>query len=598
MTILEEIKAKLPESKTNDYMRFLNIVEKKINLDDLKVLKIAILRSYTVEPFESLIKLQLILEEFNPEFTYGSYSQFAQEVLDDSSFLYTLNPDVILFFSRLEDLQPDFISDFNSRSFSDWEKIIESLAKQWGNFARHVRKRLDSQMIFQNLCLEGMPYWGVYDAQMEQNQIHLIQYFNKLLTEEMNFVSDAFIWDYSQFLSRKGYDFVFDPKMWYLSKNPFNHSAYPDIVNDLCRYLISALGKVKKCIVLDLDNTLWGGIIGEDGFDGIALGHDYPGNCYRDFQKELQKLNQRGLLLAINSKNNELDAFEVIDKHPDMILRRKHFAAYRINWHDKATNLAELALELNIGIDSMIFIDDNPRECELIRQKFPECYVIRLPEAAYDIPNIISSIPGIENIKLTEEDKKKSEMYQSQITRRTLKTTLSNLEDYLVSLDIEVGFGEADSFSIPRIAQLTQKTNQMNLTTRRYSESDIRSLSIGNNSSVYSISASDKLGDHGIIGVAILRIRDKDCLIDTLLLSCRVIGLSIEQSILAFIQEEALKRECSVLVGEYIPTKKNLMVADFYEKAGFKKDDDSLFILDLTGQKILYSSYISHKRDK
>lgn len=596
MTIFEEIKVKLSQLKTNDYLHYLNIVEKKANLRKLSSLKIAILRSYTVEPLEPLLKLRLILEGFNPKFLYGGYSQFAQEVFNNSSFLYSLKPDIILFLSSLEDLLPDFYSDFNLRSFSDWKQIIESSAKQFGNYAQHIRKRLDSQIIFQNMSLCSVPYWGVYDAQQNHNQVHLVHEFNQLLINEMNIVSDVFIWDFNHFLLRKGYDSVYDPKMWYLSKNPFKFSAYPEIVNDLCRYLISAIGKVKKCIVLDLDNTLWGGIVGEDGFDGIALGGDYPGNCYREFQKELLKIYHRGILLAINSKNNEDDAFEVIDKHPGMILRRKHFAAIRINWKDKATNLIELAQELNIGIDSMIFIDDNPRECELVRQKFPECTVRELPKTVYNYPKIIQLLNEIENIRLTEEDKKKGEMYQAQTKRRNLRKSVSNLEDYLKSLEIEVLVESANNFSISRIAQLTQKTNQMNLTTRRYTESDIRSFMKTNSSLVYYVSAKDKLGDNGIIGVIILKINGKECLIDTFLLSCRVIGLTIEQSMLAFIQEKARERGCDILRGEYIPNKKNKLVADFYEKAKFKKISNSHFMLDLINQNIQYLSFVKIKR--
>jgi len=596
MMTFEEIRAKLPQLKTNDYNRYLNIVEEKCDLKKLPLLKIACLRSYTVEPLEPLLKLRLILEGFNPEFSYGNYNQFAQEIFNDSSFLYDLKPDIILFFSRLEDFLPEFNTAFNSRSPSEWKKIIESSARQLGTYAQHIRKRLDSQMIFQNMSFLSLPYWGVYDAQQSQNQVHLVHEFNQLLTEEMSSVPNAFIWDFNHFLLRKGYDSVSDSKMWYLSKNPFKYSAYPEVITDLCRYLISALGKVKKCIVLDLDNTLWGGIVGEDGFDGIALGEDYPGSCFRGLQKELFKLYQRGIMLAINSKNNENDVFEVIDKHPGMILRRNHFAAYRINWKDKATNLLELAEELNIGIESMIFIDDNSRECELIRQTFPECTVVELPETVYNFPKIIQELNGIENIRLTEEDKKKGEMYQAQIARRNIRKTVSNLEDYLKSLDIEVIFEVANNFSISRIAQLTQKTNQMNLTTRRYSEADIRSFTANNNSLVYSVSARDKLGDHGIIGVIILKISGNECFIDTFLLSCRVIGLTIEQSMLAYIHEKARERGCKLLIGEYIPTKKNKPAADFYEKAKFRKTNDSCYILDLANQNIQSSPFIKHKK--
>lgn len=590
----EIIKAKLSHFTTNDYIDQLNTIENKTGLKNLSPIKIAILRNYTVEPLEPVFKLRLILEGFNPQFIYGGYNQFAQEVFDDASFLYKSRPDIILFLLRLEDLLPGFYEEYNIRTASEWLQIIKSTVEQLEAYALHIREKMEAHMVFQNVCLGGLPYWGVYDVQQIQNQIHLVHEFNQSLINHMSLIPNAFVWDYNHFLSRKGYETVYDPKMWYLSKNPFKYSAYPEIVDDLCRYLISAIGKVKKCIILDLDNTLWGGILGEEGFDRIALGNDYPGSCYRDFQRELLKLYHRGVLLAINSKNNEEEVFEVIDKHPNMVLKRKHFAAYRINWNDKATNLEEIAQELNIGIDSMIFIDDNSRECELIRQMHPECTVIELPKKVYNIPRTIQSLCNIENINITEEDKKKGEIYQSQVERKKIQKTISNLEDYLKSLEIEVSIKEADDYSVPRIAQLTQKTNQMNLTTRRYSESNIRYFMESPFSQVYYVSVKDRLGDQGIVGVIILKIEEDKCMIDTFLLSCRVLGLTIEQSMLAFIQNKAKESGCKQLIGEYIPTRKNKPAAGLYEKADFKKQNDSYFTIDLYSQNIQCSPFIKH----
>jgi len=364
---------------------------------------------------------------------------------------------------------------------------------------------------------------------------------------------------------------------------------------DIIRYILSALGRGKKCIVLDLDNTLWGGIIGEDGMDGIALGQDYPGSCYVDFQRELLKLYNRGIILAINSKNNEADAFDVIDNHPYMVLRRQHFAAHAINWNDKASNLQALADELNIGVDSMIMIDDNPVECELIHQQCPQCLVIQLPVRPYLIPSVLDTYPEIENIRLTEEDKKKGVMYQQQLERKKLESTTSNLGDYLQALDINLEIKAADTFSIPRIAQLTQKTNQFNMTTRRYTEADIIQFGGSKNSHVYSISSTDRFGDNGIVGVVIFHLEDERCTIDTFLLSCRVIGRTIEQSIVAFVAEYAKENGAKTLIGEFFPTAKNKPAAGVYEKMSFVKIDENTFVTDLTKQAIEYSPFVVHK---
>jgi len=406
---------------------------------------------------------------------------------------------------------------------------------------------------------------------------------------------NSFLWDFDNFVSKYGSNNLYDAKAWYISRNPYKQSAYVNMGANIIRYILSALGSGKKCIVLDLDNTLWGGIIGEDGMDGIALGQDYPGSCYVDFQKELLKFYNRGIILAINSKNNETDAFDVIDNHPYMVLRRKHFAAYAINWNDKASNLQALADELNIGIDSMIMIDDNPVECELIRQQCPQCLVIQLPVRPYLIPSVFDNCPEMENIRLTEEDKKKGVMYQQQLERKKLESTTSDLGDYLRALNIQIEIKVADTFSIPRIAQLTQKTNQFNMTTRRYTEADIVQFVGSKHSHVYSISATDRFGDNGIIGVVIFHIEDERCTIDTFLLSCRVIGRTIEQSIVAFVAEYAKENGAKTLIGEFFPTAKNKPASDVYEKMNFIKVSDNKFVADLIKQSIEYSPFVVHK---
>lgn len=589
----EKIKIKLSSLRANDHIDCLNKVEQDHDIKQLRPLKVAVLRNYTVEPLEPFLRLRFILEGYNPQFSYGGYGQHVQEALDEKSFLYAFKPDIILFLLRSADLLPEFYNEYNTKTPAQWQQAIDPITGQLAACVAVIRKKLDARIFVQNMGFEGLPYWGVYDAQQPQSQVETIAEFNRQLATCLRPIANTFIWDYSHFISRKGYETLFDPKMWYISRNPFKYSAYPEIIDDLFRYVASAMGKVKKCIVLDLDNTLWGGVIGEDGFERIQLGEDYPGACYRDMQKDLLKLYHRGILLAINSKNNEDEAFEVIDKHPGMVLRRKHFAAHRINWKDKAANLEELAEELNIGIDSIIFIDDNPRECELIRQLHPECVVVELPEKRYQLASTIQALLGVENINITDEDKKKGEIYQSQVERKKIQQTACSLEEYLRSLALVVSIKEADSFTVPRIAQLTQKTNQMNLATRRYSEAEIESFMKSPLSSVFYVSVKDRLGDHGIVGVMILKIEDDQCLIDTFLLSCRVLGLTIEQSMLAYIQEKARESGCRKLIGEYIPTKKNTPAAGLYEAANFEKQSDSSFVFDLKSKDILLSPFIT-----
>jgi len=590
MKHVTQVRAELPTYKYNDYLRNLKAVEEMCV--EAKPLRVAVLRSYTVEAIEPVLKLRLLLEGFKVESFFGDYNQYVQEILDTSSPLYAFRPDVILLMLRIEELVPDFVEEFGSRSFSDWETSIRLKAREIGDLAKTIQRSLPAQLIVQNVCLPVGLYWGIYDTQNPEGQTYLISRFNQCLAEVLAEMKGAFIWDFNRFVQKKGYDHFFDSKMWFLSKSPYKQSVYPWMVDDLLRYLLSALGKSKKCIVLDLDNTLWGGIVGEDGIKGIHLGHTYPGNCFRAFQKELLKLHHRGVLLAVNSKNNEVDALEVIDTHPDMVLRRKHFSALRINWDDKVSNMKALAGELNIGIDSMIMIDDNPIECEQIHQLLPECEVICLPGQPYLIQHIFDVLPGIENIRLTDEDKKKGEMYQAQIARKQHESTYVNLDDFLKSLELEVGIQAAVPFSIPRIAQLTQKTNQMNLTTRRYTEADTTAMINDPNTFVFSISSKDKFGDNGIVGVVILKFKEEECKIDTFLLSCRVIGRNIEGAMIAFIADFARERGARTLLGEYLPTAKNRPARDMFEKFQFDKLSEALFRADLGRQVFETPSYI------
>ena len=587
------LKSKLNNFKISDYFHYLSKIKDDIDIGKLTPIRIAILRSYTIEMIEPVLELRLLLEGFNPKIFWGGFNQYSQDILDEASSLYKFKPDLILLFIKIEEVIPDFIWRFSEKTISEWSNEIDLKAKELTELILKLNSKLTSQVLIQSMSLSAIPYWGINDSQRIHNQEKLLDELNRKLLEQLTEMTNVFFWDYNRFLMRKGFESIYDPKLWYLSKNPFKQKAYIEIVNDLLPYILSIQGIGKKCIVLDLDNTLWGGVAGEDGISGVALGHNYPGNCYREFQQKLLMLNHRGIILAINSKNNEEDAFEILDKHPHMVLRRKYFATYQINWENKVHNLRIIANDLNIGIDSMIFIDDNPIECELVRQQLPECTVIQLPDKPYLIPTTINQLQAIENIRLTDEDKKKGEMYQSQIRRKKLEQVSSTLDDFLKSLEMEIEIKEANSFSIPRIAQLTQKTNQFNMTTRRYSEGDIISYNNSPNSFVFSVASKDRFGDNGIIGTFILIFSENECYIDTFLLSCRVIGRTIEESMIAFIANFAMDNGASQLIGEYIPTAKNSPAKNTYPMLNFIKGKNNKYNVDLKEQTFNYSANIT-----
>jgi len=326
-----------------------------------------------------------------------------------------------------------------------------------------------------------------------------------------------------------------------------------------------------KVLVVDLDNTLWGGVLGEDGMDGLKLGVEYPGALYRGFQRAILDLYRRGIVLAVCSKNNHDEAMATLQNHPGMLLRPEHFTAFRINWQDKAQNLREIADELNLGVDSIAFFDDNPVERELVRSEVPEVKVIAVPVHVQGYVQALRDFPFFERLTLSAEDHAKTKQYHEQRKRSQLAQTTGSLEDFFRSLEQEVAIADVTTDSIARVAQLTQKTNQYNVTTRRYTEQQIAEFVSRPDYGVYSVGVKDRFGDNGIVGVLITRTEEDVCEIDTFLLSCRVIGRTIETAMLGFLTDAGKARGASLLKGWYIPTTKNAPVKDLYASHKFQQ---------------------------
>jgi FkbH-like protein len=379
----------------------------------------------------------------------------------------------------------------------------------------------------------------------------------------------------------------YDPRYWHIAKAPYAREALQEIANEAFKYIRPLRGKNKKCLILDCDNILWGGIIGEDGLAGITLGKTHPGSAYYEFQQEIVNLYHRGIILALCSKNNEADVWEVFDQHPDMVLRREHIATAQINWYNKAQNLRQVAEDLNIGLDSIVFMDDSAFEVNLIRQMLPEVEAIHLPEdRVVEYRDILASGGWFDTLTLSEEDRQRGAMYQAEAVRKRLLAESTDLESYYRSLDMVLEIRLANEFSIPRIAQLTQKTNQFNLMTRRYSDADITRLSGSETADVISLRLQDRFGDAGIVGVCILKYEDKTALIDNFLFSCRALGRGVEDAFLVQSLKRAKLRGSQVAIGEYRATAKNDQVKEFYPTQGFRplaaEDSIQRYEVDLT----------------
>lgn len=372
--------------------------------------------------------------------------------------------------------------------------------------------------------------------------------------------------DFSEFTSRYRSEELIGWKFYFISQMYISSKITSEFATWVDSKIQNIALKRKKCLILDLDNTLWGGVLGEEGINGIQIGGDYPGKAFLYFQEALSALSKEGIILSVCSKNNEEDVFDAWEQNPFMVLRKKDFVAIRINWNDKASNIVELSKELNIGLDSMVFIDDNPAERELVKQTLPMVAVPDFPKQAYMLPQFFMQLVReyFEVYEITGEDKKKTEQYKANAERTREQAKFLNFEDFLRSLEIKIELQKVDSFNISRIAQMTQKTNQFNLTTQRYSEADVRQL-LDNQWKIYCIRVSDKFGDNGITGAVFIT----DNSIENILLSCRILGKGIETAFIKFVFKLLVEDGVSALEAKFIPALKNRQVADFYDRLGF-----------------------------
>ncbi len=408
--------------------------------------------------------------------------------------------------------------------------------------------------------------------------------YNNALFELEHKYNNVKVLDITEFTRQYNSTELFDWKFYFISQMGLNPKLHKDFKAWFERKLDSIALKRKKCLVLDLDNTLWGGILGEDGIEGIKIGGDYPGKAFLYFQEALFQLKRSGIMLAVCSKNNEQDVLEAWDKNPYIVLKKESFVAYRINWQDKASNIQEMAKELNIGLDSFVFVDDNPTERELVKQMLPMVAVPEFPEQPYELPIFFKELVEryFKIYSITDEDKKKTEQYKANAARLEAQQSFADFDKFLESLEIQIDIEQANEFNIPRIAQMTQKTNQFNLTTKRYTDSDIHNF-LAKGCKIWCISVSDKFGDNGITGTIIIDGNE----IDSLLLSCRILGKGIEvvfvKKILSILANEGIAN----MKATYIPTAKNAQVKDFYERCGFicvqeKEDGIKEYSLNLT----------------
>jgi FkbH-like protein len=410
----------------------------------------------------------------------------------------------------------------------------------------------------------------VFGASNPRSLKHLVQAANRQLAQETEGIVDAWIFDYENSVAECGLVSWEDSRLYHMARVPSSFEGLRLIASRFCRSLASVRKPTAKCIVVDLDNTIWGGVIGDDGMGAIQVGHDYPGNVFREIQVFLKGLRARGIVLAVASKNTESVALEALEHHPEMVLRASDFSVLRINWQPKSQSVHEIAHALNIGLDSIVFLDDNPVERAEVRLHVPQVVV---PELSSDITqwmSVLLNLEALDNANVTIEDTRRADMYAAEASRQRLQQDAASVEDFLGSLEMSAEVGLLSERELERVHQLIQKTNQFNLTTRRYSKAQLAEIVADSANAVAWLRLADKYGDLGLVCVGILRQLSSDLWeIDSFLMSCRVMGRGVEAAFLTYLFELAIERGAPAIRGVFLPTAKNGPVRTFYENSGF-----------------------------
>ncbi len=502
---------------------------------------------------------------------FGPFGQLEQLVLDDGSALWQPEPEVVWIALRLEDVDRHLVHDAAAIGAEATRDRLASIRQRVVQLARAARGKHRASILVSNLAPSAAHDTNVFDASDPDGFVHLLAECNRQLAHDLLQVPDAHVFDYAGVVAESGAGRWTDPKLWYMARSGCGSESMIPLARRLARSIAALVKPPAKCLVLDLDNTLWGGVLGDDGLEGVKLGDDYPGNVFKDFQAALLGLRRRGFLLAIASKNDEQTVLHMLDTHPEMLLKRGDFACICANWNAKPGNLRTIASTLNIGLDSLVFIDDNPVERAAVAAELPMVHVVELPADPLGYLLALREVSVLDRPRLLAEDRQRADMVRSDAARKEQETQATSVEDFLRGLQMRAQVGLCDATTIERIHQLIQKTNQFNLTTRRHNLDDVRRMMTSPEAAVAWLRLSDRYGDLGLVCVGVVRrLDDETWTIDTLLMSCRVMGRQVEDAFLSYLAELARERGAQRLRGEYSPTAKNKPVQQFYPQHGFE----------------------------
>lgn len=522
--------------------------------------RVAILRNVTVEPWLPELFVALLQRGVKADFIIGDYAVYEDYARNPARLGLPAPDHILAYFDPValggdarHDPQPD---------------LREALIDRIRGIVENLLSHTNGMVIVSNLGPDPFTYHALHDDQDSGSWLQCRRAVNAALVEVLGSEPRGAILDMDRVIGEYGATRAHDPRMYLAARNPFAVDFLSRLAAAFADVLAAVVVPPRKCVVVDCDNTLWGGILGEDGPAGVEIGTEYPGEAYRQVHLFLRGLVRRGMLLAMNSKNNEHEVLSFLERSPDTVLRIDDFAAYRVNWRDKASNLRELADELKLGLDALIFIDDSPVECERIRTAFPQVQVERFPADPADIPGFLRRLRTTERLWVTEDDLKRNVSIRGRVASDQLRRDAPDFPSFLRSLEIRLVIVRQHEDAVDRISQLTQRTNQFNLTTKRYNVRDIQRLM--SEGIIYTMSMEDRFADYGVIAVAIIapdprRIWE----IDSFLLSCRAFGRDVEVQLLRALLDDARRNGAESVRARYVATARNGMTRDFFRRRGF-----------------------------
>jgi FkbH-like protein len=536
--------------------------------------RIALLGAASTDLLERPLCLALRLVGLAPQLHVAPYNVWRQEMLEDESATTRFVPQVAIAL-----LTPHIIPTWPEAGVTPERasELARAVCRQIYDACGRLHDRCKAEIILNTLPPFPQQPFGNLSAKSPEAANNFIRRINVLLGDMAP--SYVHLNDVAALVERRGLNQWFDVRLWHEAKQPIAPGSIPELVRNMAAVVGAIFGRNRKCLVVDLDNTLWGGVVGDVGVDGLVLGEGSGiGEAFKAFQMHLKTMKDRGVLLAVCSKNDERNALRPFEEHPEMVLKREDFVAFKANWHPKSDNLRAIAHELNIGLDALVFADDNPAEREEVRQALPQVLVPELTADPADYPMIVDATRCFEVQIITEEDRRRSGMYRQQSQRNELLGSTRDLGEFLASLEMRAIIRPFEPVSFARITQLVNKTNQFNLTTRRLTGAEVEALAGSPAHFTRTLRLEDRFGDHGLVTVLFGRIEDGTLTLDGWLMSCRVLNRGVEQLLLNEVVAAARRLGVTHIVGSYIPTDRNGLVKDLYARLGFSAagDDDGM----------------------